>query len=154
MFSRGENFFHRHFFFFLFSRGSFWFSPIWTQGMLSRPDCCWACIPLWAPLWLWEWCLCCGAWLQLQAGHLVPQGELLGKTLSQAFAGQWKIYNSWKSLMEINNFPIILCLRTDSLPSCVLSYYLHLNQPYRPLLWHRDILSFSGQTHMIPQRKG
>lgn len=80
-------------------------------------------------------CLCCGAWPQLQAGHLVPQGELLGKTLIQAFARQWKICNSWESLMEINNFLIILCLRIDLLSSCVLSY-LHLKQSYVSLLWY------------------
>lgn len=135
MFYRDENYFHRLFFLLLFSGVSILFSPFWTQGMLNRQDCCWACILLLAPLWLWDRvCLCCGAWPRLQAGQLVPRGELFGKTLSQAFAGQWNISNSWKSLKEINNFLIILCLKTDLLPSCVLSYYLHLNQSYVTLL--------------------
>lgn len=66
MFFRGENLCHR--LIFLFSWGCFCFSPTWSQGMLSRQDCCWACILLWAPLWLWDRvCLCCGAWPQLWA---------------------------------------------------------------------------------------
>lgn len=113
---------------FLFSWGSFFFSPVWTQGMLTRQDCCWPCILLPALLWLWDRvCLCFGAWPQLQAGHLVPQAELFGKALIQAFAGQWKICNSWKLAMEINNFLIILYLRTDLLSSCV-QFYVSLLQ--------------------------
>lgn len=126
----------------------FAFFPIWTQGLLNRQDCCWASILLGAPLWLWgRVCLCCGAWPQLQAGHLVPQGELLGKTLIQVFARQWKICNSWESLMEINNFLIILCLRIDLLSSCVLSY-LHLKQSYVSLLWYCECFKiFRTNTH-------
>lgn len=90
---------------------------------------------------------CACAVVHGHSSELVPQGELLGKTLIQAFAGQWKICNNSKSLMEINNFQIILYLWTDLLSSCVVNCYLGMNQCYVSLLWYCEHLWFSGQTH-------
>lgn len=143
MFFRGENLCHR-LIFFVFSGKFLLFSHLVPRDA-EQAGLLLACILLRAPLWLWDRvCLCCGAWPQLQAGHLMPQGELLGKTLIQAFSGQWKICNNSKSLMEINNFQIILYVRTDLLSSFVVSCYLCMNQS---LLWYCEHLWFSGQTH-------
>jgi len=109
------------------------FSPVWSQGMLNVQDCCQtrSAASSWATAYV-EPSMpvpvvrSCGS--KLGTLRLVPpcQKEASWEALTQAHAGQWKIDRSWKKLMEMNNFLIILyfavflCLEVLFTPEPVL----------------------------------